>query len=168
MFIPRAPLDEDLAKEETPEQAIDHELHVLVMDEFKQQREALPEPGVLPIPDDFVFPETFTSWRQYCVTHEPSVELVSNLDQKLAIKLLMYSTRWLAPKTPKEISQWIYCVLCRVCDPLEAGDVAVLRDLGKRAKQLAQREQLPQVTRFTCQLVLHIVAGAFGQRDLLL
>jgi survival of motor neuron protein-interacting protein 1 len=167
MFIPRLVESDEMLQDDDAESVFDKEFHDLVVKEFKQQREAMPDAGVLEIPKDFVFPETFTAWRQYCMTHEPSMELVSNMDHSLTIKLLMYCARWLAPKTPKQISQWIYAILCRVSDVLEASDVSVLRDLGKRAKTLDLREELEETTRFTCKLVIHVVAGGFGQRDLL-
>lgn len=166
MFLPREEV-ERVEIEKVRTEPIDGEFHSLAMQEFTQMREQLPEAGVMEIPPGFVFPETFTAWRQYCMTHEPEIALVSNLDQALTIKLLVYFSKWLAPKTPVRLSQWLFSVLTRVLTPLTASDVSVLRELAKRASQLAKRDELSETTSFTCQLVLHIVGDAFGQRDLL-
>lgn len=101
------------------------------------------------------------------MTHDPTVELVSNMDHELTIKLLIYSTKWLSPRIPQRLSQWMYAIMTRVSEPLEASDVSVLRDLAKRAKTLSNRDQLDDTTLFTLQFVITIVGAVFGQRDLL-
>lgn len=170
MFVPRSTPDESTEAPEEPvtEQQNDVDsFHSAVVEEFTLQRDQLPEAGTLDIPSGFIFPLTFTSWRQYMMTHDPTVELVSNMDHELTIKLLIYSTKWLSPRIPQRLSQWMYAIMTRVSEPLEASDVSVLRDLAKRAKTLTHRDQLDDTTLFTLQFVINIVGGVFGQRDLL-
>lgn len=170
MFVPRSTPDEstEAQRELVTEQQNDVDsFHSAVVEEFRLQRDQLPEAGTLDIPSGFIFPLTFTSWRQYMMTHDPTVELVSNMDHELTIKLLIYSTKWLSPRIPQRLSQWMYAIMTRVSEPLEASDVSVLRDLAKRAKTLTHRDQLDDTTLFTLQFVITIVGAVFGQRDLL-
>lgn len=176
MFVPRD-IDYDESEEQVTEQQtpIDRapfrdlsSFKDIVLEEFTKQRDNLPEPGTLPIPDDFIFPESFTAWRAYVMSHEPSLHLVSNLDKELTLRLVVYSTRWLAASTPAQISNWIYSLLVRVPEVMDHSDVSVVRELGVRAKKFHDRDELPQDTRILCATILCIVGDFFNQRDLFL
>lgn len=121
----------------------------------------MPECGELPIPADFKFPNNFTEWRKFLLQNKPEISLVSNFDQQLIIKLMIYSIQWVNNTTPEQLIEWIENLLLKLNSfVLETKDIAVIRDLGSKTKKLILKGK----TQF--RVILIIVSQLFGQKDL--
>jgi hypothetical protein len=141
-----------------------------IITDFNTERSSYPEIGSLPVPGSFTqnpTPANFTEWYKYILHNDASIDLISNFDQELTVKLLIYATKWIKNKsTHGNIAQWIHALLLRLPPLLESQDVAVIRALGLRAKKTWCKGEGDEVTKACCLFVIAVVSRVYGQRDL--
>ncbi|KAJ3271870.1 hypothetical protein HDV01_006155 [Terramyces sp. JEL0728] len=105
-------------------------------------------------------------WKKlmYNANKQPSIRAISALDQNRTIKLLECHYQWYS-NYQKNMDQWIYALLLRCDNLLEAGDIHTLRRLCAKIKE--RRFGLEYGNEFIgCTLLIAIIADFFGQKDL--
>lgn len=132
-----------------------------IVNDFNRKKAEFPEIGSLRIPESFELPSNYTQWYKFLTTNEPTNELISNFDQELSIKLIIYLTKLITKDTKPIISAWITSLLVRLPLLLETKDVAIIRSLGKRANLIYQKDQSD-----ICLFITTIVSRLYGQKDL--
>ena len=134
-------------------------------------------------------PKNFNGWY-YCVTKtEPTCALFERMSPELTFKLASYLNQWLGDvskdKKASRITAWILYTFLFLGDQLPAQEVSVLRDLGKKARQMKlncsdSADALPKIVQpsdmsfykdppqplSAIDLILVLVAFKYGQRDL--
>ncbi|KIK67933.1 hypothetical protein GYMLUDRAFT_154768 [Collybiopsis luxurians FD-317 M1] len=116
----------------------------------------------------------------------PTPLLLGQLDDRMALHLLMYFTYWINqhlskdrqlpfPRLSETQFQWVFALLTRVDDYISADDMNLLRNLTRaciallkvmmheRASQ-ADKDALGDET--SCWMIISVVIGIWGQRDL--
>lgn len=83
----------------------------------------------------------WSEWRQHILYIPPTSATLSKVDQKgviLALRVLEASLSWKNLQKSKYIGAWAWSLLakCREVGMMPSEEVAVLRDLGKRARNL--------------------------------
>lgn len=133
---------------------------------------------------------TFTEWKKYLVptsTTLPTPSLLSSLTIKTLYDLLSYVDRCLlSQRTVSEpFSKWVYALLARCPEVVEAHHVALLREIAKKCIRISRRSKAksqakengkesvteqekglrPEMCMFI-ETTVAIVAGCYGQSDL--
>ncbi|ODV81832.1 uncharacterized protein CANTADRAFT_45225 [Suhomyces tanzawaensis NRRL Y-17324] len=117
-------------------------------------------------------PETANQWRKYVLDTSPPqlAYFYTAIDRPTVFKLVVYFTKWLSLSANANLSQWVWMVLLRIDSSMDASELAVIRDLGKKAGKLCSRantENTDPVARGTLDMIVVVVAHYYGQRDLL-
>ncbi|KAJ3255096.1 hypothetical protein HK103_006639 [Boothiomyces macroporosus] len=105
-------------------------------------------------------------WKKlmYNSNQSPSIRYLSALDQNRTIKLLECHIQWYA-NYQKNMDQWIYALLLRCDNLLEADDIHTLRKLVQKVRQ--RRSRLEFGDEFIgSTLIIAIVSHFYGQKDL--
>ncbi|KAJ7240342.1 hypothetical protein B0H12DRAFT_1135033 [Mycena haematopus] len=113
---------------------------------------------------------------------EPTPSLLRLIDQRMALRLLMYFTYWtnlhLQPEKRFRVTQtharWIFVLLSRVDDYISADEMHLLRNLARAylafLKDLThstlERVSVEDINPGCCWLIISTVVGIWGQRDL--
>lgn len=122
-------------------------------------------------------PSSAGQWREliFSTLPPPQSYFSDVLEHPTVIKLVVYYTRWLLALMPSTLTEWIFATFVRLDSELDHTELALVRDLGRKAQKLRRKflegEQagavVPQVARDAVDLVLAAVGGYYGQRDLL-
>lgn len=115
-------------------------------------------------------PHLAKAWREHIFTHPPPslAYFHTKLTHADVVKLVVYLTRWLSASMPQTVSLWIYMVLLRLDKLLDCLELAVVRDLAKKAVKVRHDPAASPLALFTCDLVVVLVGRYFGQLDLLI
>ncbi|KAJ3158433.1 gem (nuclear organelle) associated protein 2 [Geranomyces michiganensis] len=103
---------------------------------------------------------------------EPLLDIVCALEHGDVINLLELHIRWMTAANTmiEEEGQWLFALLLRLDPLLVAEEVAVVRDLCRLCRTLRATmaaELSPEDPRAaSLNMIIAIVAGAFGQKDL--
>ncbi|SCU94268.1 LANO_0E06238g1_1 [Lachancea nothofagi CBS 11611] len=136
-------------------------------------------------------PQNFNAWHYFITRTEPTQNLMLRMSADQIFRLASYLIQWLGDipkgKHAEKLSQWTLYVLLNLENHLPAQEVSVLRDLGKKARQLKLKgiETTPKEEPFYLQvpsdfsspqtrieplsaidLTIVVVAVEYGQRDL--
>lgn len=127
--------------------------------------------------EDRSVPSSAGQWREliFSTLPPPQSYFSDVLEHPTVIKLVVYYTRWLLALMPSTLTEWIFATFVRLDSELDHTELALVRDLGRKAQKLRRKflegEQagavVPQVARDAVDLVLAAVGGYYGQRDLL-
>lgn len=134
-------------------------------------------------------PQSANAWRTLVFSSPPPKDFFARLEHPTVIKLVVYFTRWLLPSMPSSASEWLWQVFVRLDCGLVHTELAIVRDLGLKAKKLrlkhqeqkgSDQEGESKVTTEDCldvrenpgpsetiDRVLAVVGSYYGQRDLL-
>lgn len=116
-------------------------------------------------------PNSAAQWRKKVFSEQPDANFLEVLDHTTVIKLIVYYTKWLLMSMPEELGKWIFVTFIRLDRELEHKEMAIVRDLAKKAIKI--REKIDELTdespviQHIVDMILSIVAMHFGQRDLL-
>lgn len=117
----------------------------------------------------FALPSTSTEWRKMVFGHPPPpiYTLFCVIDHMTAIKLVIYFTKWVSSNMNDNLSRWVFSLFLRVDNTLNDEETSILRDFAKKAIKIRDLgTSLNQVTQFTVDMIVAIVARYYGQRDL--
>ncbi|KAL1918937.1 uncharacterized protein VTP21DRAFT_2318 [Calcarisporiella thermophila] len=92
---------------------------------------------------------------------------VNSIDQRTALQLLKYHTKWIGPSISVRQSQWIYALLLRIDKAMTSDQMFILRDLCRRCMTI--RSQLEGPTDpciASLNIFITVVVKYFGQGDL--
>lgn len=117
--------------------------------------------------DSVTEPATSAAWRKLMLETSPTFSFINSLSPSTRFKLVVYSTKWISSNIPACLSKWIWYLFVRIPNTLDANEVSVMRDLGKKAVKLNDVESLSEVTRFSVEMIVLVVGVYYGQRDLL-
>ena len=134
-------------------------------------------------------PQSANAWRTLVFSSPPPKDFFARLEHPTVIKLVVYFTRWLLPSMPASASEWLWQVFVRLDCGLVHTELAIVRDLGLKAKKLrlkhqeqkgSDQEGESKITTEDCldvrenpgpsetiDRVLAVVGSYYGQRDLL-
>ncbi|KAJ6598862.1 hypothetical protein DFH09DRAFT_1129424 [Mycena vulgaris] len=146
-----------------------------------EARPQLPAPSGTPVPTDLSAehaPEGIAIYKP----REPTPSLLSLIDQRMALHLLMYFTYWtnlhIQPEKLYRVTQtharWIFVLLSRVDDHISADDMHLLRNVARAylalledlARSKIEHFSADDITPGCCWLIISTVVGVWGQRDL--
>ncbi|KAJ3324580.1 gem (nuclear organelle) associated protein 2 [Boothiomyces sp. JEL0866] len=105
-------------------------------------------------------------WKKlmYNSNQVPSFKYISALDQNRTMKLLECHSQWYS-NYQVNMNQWIYALLLRCDNLLEADNIHTLRKLASKIRQ--RRITLEFGSEFIgCTLLITIIAYFYGQKDL--
>ncbi|KAF9006554.1 hypothetical protein BDQ17DRAFT_1351946 [Cyathus striatus] len=179
------------------------EFMVATTDEGEVEQELKIDPGEsLPTPSGTPGPETsqstsfvvLSSNPEPLVPREPSTVLLRQIDERMALHLLMYFTHWmnLHLQNPDPLNylltevhaRWIFALLSRIDDHISADDMNLLRNLTRAClawlKSSIQERTMavqggplgsaPSIKRgmggHACWLIISIIVSIWKQRDL--
>ncbi|TFK43702.1 hypothetical protein BDQ12DRAFT_675416 [Crucibulum laeve] len=169
--------------------------------------ESLPTPTGTPAPSDVPVsaesPESSTSAMPVgspesikVVPREPSTTVLRNIDERMALHLLMYFTHWInvhveQTEASKHIvtdthARWMFALLSRIDDHISADDISLLRNLARAClaylKLIVQERTayplIPEATSTSpsdsektmsersCWIIFSIVVDIWKQHDL--
>ncbi|KAH8106042.1 hypothetical protein BXZ70DRAFT_1004329 [Cristinia sonorae] len=118
---------------------------------------------------------------------EPTPSLVSKIDHRYALHLLMYFTHWInlsleqPHPRPNHINEsharWIFILLSRVEDYVSADEMSLLRNLARACMALLRDNlrdplarsvdgELERMSTRSCWFVIEIIVDHWAQRDL--
>ncbi|KAF5208585.1 putative pre-mRNA-splicing factor [Clavispora lusitaniae] len=134
-------------------------------------------------------PQSANAWRTLVFSSPPPKDFFARLEHPTVIKLVVYFTRWLSPSMPASASEWLWQVFVRLDCGLVHTELAIVRDLGLKARKLrlkhqeqkgSDKEGESKITTEDCSdvrenpgpsetidRVLAVVGSYYGQRDLL-
>ncbi|QRG39743.1 hypothetical protein FDK38_004197 [Candidozyma auris] len=119
----------------------------------------------------YAVPETAAEWRKKLFTESPDPVFLEFLEHTTIIKLVVYYTKWLSMSMPEELGQWIFTTLLRLDHELDHKEMAIVRDLGKKAlkirEKLACADDASKTSQHIVNMTIAIVGVHFRQRDLL-
>lgn len=117
-------------------------------------------------------PNSAAQWRKRVFTEQPDANFLEILDHTTIVKLIVYYTKWLLMNMPDELGKWIFITFVRLDRDLEHKEMAIVRDLAKKATKVRAKldglADVSPVTQHIVDMILSIVAMHFGQRDLLM
>lgn len=125
---------------------------------------------------DFTIPQSATEWRSLVFSQGPPPHFHDALEHPTVIKLVVYYTKWLLVSMPQSLSEWIFATFVRLDEGLDHTEMALVRDLGKKARKLRNKfrsgvlagAEVPQLPQEVVNMVLAVVGQYYGQRDLLI
>lgn len=115
-------------------------------------------------------PGSAAKWREYVFGSSPPPlnYFHAVLDHPTIIKLVVYYTKWLLATMPPTVGEWIFATFVRLDNGLDYRELAIVRDLGRKAHKLRLKLVAANVPyNPTYDMILAIVGDYFGQRDLL-
>lgn len=123
-------------------------------------------------------PETASAWRSLVLTLVPPPLgfFTDILEHATIIKLIVYYTKWLLVLMSPTLGEWIFITFVRLDNGLDHTELALVRDLGRKAKKLRTKflegkkegVEIPKTAEETVDMILAVVGSYFGQRDLLM
>lgn len=123
-------------------------------------------------------PETASAWRSLVLTLSPPPLgfFTEILEHATIIKLIVYYTKWILVLMSPTLSEWIFITFVRLDNGLDHTELALVRDLGRKAKKLRTKflegkkegVEIPKVAEETVDMILAVVGSYYGQRDLLI
>lgn len=144
---------------ETPEQAIS--------DKTSERSNPLTTPETV---STFVLPQLALKWRELVFGLPPPDQAVfaQCLEHTTVIKLIFYYTRWLLPKLPPSLGEWMFRTFVRLHSGVDHREQGIIRELGVKAKKVkAQAPDAPQHLLEMLDMVLVVVGDYYSQKDLL-
>jgi len=149
------------------------------MNDDTEARVQLPTPSGTPAPTESAVEQDS---KPIYTPREPTPSLLTLIDQRMALHLLMYFTYWtnlhMQPEKCCRITQtharWIFVLLSRVDDYISADDMHLLRNLARAYLALLKDliHSKPEdgseedINPGCCWLIISTVVGIWGQRDL--
>lgn len=117
---------------------------------------------------DIPVPHNPKQWRQFVFENQPPplAWFVLVVDRPTIFKLLNYFTKWLCSSSDDNLSLWIWTVFVRIDREMDANEVAVIRDLGKKARKLVEKVEADNPVKYTLEMVVAVVAYYYGQKDI--
>lgn len=116
-------------------------------------------------------PESAAVWRKKVFTEQPDPSFLKSLEHTTIIKLIVYYTKWLLINMPEQLGLWIFTTFLRLDRDLDHREMAIVRDLGKKALKLREKlgdaNDVAPAVEHIIDMTLSIVAVHFRQRDLL-
>lgn len=115
-------------------------------------------------------PKSAAKWREYVFGSPPPPlsYFYDILDHPTVIKLVVYYTKWLLATMPPMVGEWIFFTFVRLDNGLDYRELAIVRDLGKKAHKLRLKLVAAKVSHNPIyDMILAIVGDYFGQKDLL-
>lgn len=127
---------------------------------------------------------TDASVIQECKPRPPTPALLREMDERMALHLLMYLTHWMnrhlndadLPRMSEVHAQWMFSLLARVGDHIGADDMSLLRAVARACiallKALIRERSEDRVTEdgsmneTSCWIIISTVAGVWAQKDL--
>jgi len=118
---------------------------------------------------------------------EPTPSLVSQVDSRMSLHLLMYFAHWInlhldqPSPSPSYLTEtharWIFVLLSRVEDYVTADDMSLLRSVARSCLSLLKRSLQkgdltqsnlpePQMGERSCWMIISVIASIWGQQDL--
>lgn len=129
------------------------------------------------VPEFPEVPQSAGAWRSFVLSlSPPPIDYFNTvLEHATIIKLIVYYTKWLLVSMPPTLAQWIFVTFVRLDNGLDHTEMALVRDLGRKARKLrtkfieGKKEglEIPQVAEETVDMILAVVGVYYGQRDLL-
>lgn len=117
-------------------------------------------------------PNSAAQWRKKVFSEQPDANFLEILDHTTIVKLIVYYTKWLLMSMPDELGKWIFITFVRLDRDLEHREMAIVRDLAKKATKIRSKldelSDVSPVTEHIIDMILSIVTMHFGQRDLLM
>lgn len=182
--------DQSLAIDEAWAEKLLDQLRSKTVNNVEELKEAINKPAKASVE----FPKNAKGWHSHINKNEPSSKVFTRLTLDQKLKLIGYMTQWLNhtvgdKSDARQISQWCLYTLLSIPEHLPAPHISILRELGKKAKQLKLRScqeniallpltvssemignyttdsTVPQESSIT-DLVLVVVSKIYGQRDL--
>ncbi|OVF09410.1 hypothetical protein A9F13_05g02145 [Clavispora lusitaniae] len=173
--------DEDQPKDES--QGDQSSRHVSQSDDAVSDAQEAEQEDLMQVP------QSANAWRTLVFSSPPPKDFFARLEHPTVIKLVVYFTRWLSPSMPASASEWLWQVFVRLDCGLVHTELAIVRDLGLKAKKLrlkhqeqkgSDQEGESKITTEDCSdvrenpgpsetidRVLAVVGSYYGQRDLL-
>lgn len=118
----------------------------------------------------FIIPPSAAKWREAVFSSPPPPQHLfqQSLDHPTVIKLIVYYTRWLLASMPPCVEQWIWATFVRLDNGLDHCEIAIVRDLGRKASKLRLKAVAAQNSYPTVyDVILAVVGDYYGQKDLL-
>lgn len=97
----------------------------------------------------------------------PLAWFYQGIDRQQVFQLVVLFTKWLCSTTEASLSRWIWTIFVRIDREMDANELLVIRDLGKKAARLLTKVDSNNTVRFTLDMIVAVVAYYYGQRDLL-
>lgn len=116
-------------------------------------------------------PLSAAKWRQLVFGNPPPSQEYFHkvLEHPTVIKLMVYYSKWLLATMPPTVGQWIFSTFVRLDNGLDHRELAIVRDLGRKALKLRQKAVAANVSYNPIyDMILAVVGNYFGQKDLLL
>ncbi|KAJ3149967.1 gem (nuclear organelle) associated protein 2 [Geranomyces variabilis] len=145
--------------------AVDANPNLMDLDDEKDEEEEGETPTAPPV--DELQPSNAVALER-----EPLLDIVCGLEQGDIIRLLELHIKWMtaANSMMEEEGQWLFALLLRLDPLLVAEEMTIVRDLCRlcRTLRVTMADELtPEDPRAaSLNMVIAIVAGAFGQKDL--
>ncbi|RCK57263.1 hypothetical protein Cantr_06799 [Candida viswanathii] len=120
------------------------------------------------VPKDSYIPGTTADWRKFLLQEPPEISyFFTSLDRQAVFKLIVHITKWLSISSRPTLSQWIWKIFLRIDNVLDANECSTIRDLGKKANKLKQKQlesdkEVDSISRYTVDLVLIIVVNTMA------
>lgn len=133
----------------------------------------------------------FNEWKKFLTVESkisPSPSLLYYLDITFNFRLIDYACKCLSKNISGQLSKWIYALLLKLPDTLEADDIALLRDLAKKCINIKNKSKskgkgksatmvnsikssgevvLDPTTSMCIDTTVSIISGYYGQLDLI-
>lgn len=122
-----------------------------------------------------VIPLSAGEWRTLIFSQSPPEGFHDALEHPTVIKLIIYYTKWLLVSMPSTLLEWMFATFVRLDNGLEHTEMALVRELGKKARKLRTKFRngaqegavIPQEAQDAVNMVLAVIGHYYGQRDLL-
>lgn len=115
-------------------------------------------------------PESAAKWRQLIFsTPPPPIDYFHDvLEHPTVIKLIVFYTKWLLATMPCTVQEWMFTTFVRLDNGLDHREMAIVRDLGRKAQKLRLKAVAANVPHNPAyDMVLAVVGEYYGQKDLL-
>lgn len=113
--------------------------------------------------------EEVDEWKQYCLTNQPLLKIITSIRMRDIEILLEYLEAWLKEETNESkswITLWTYACLSCLFTPLEPNSCSVLREIAKTCRNLRGDDTIENETNISYSLLICLIATYFRQLDL--
>ncbi|RKP21211.1 hypothetical protein ROZALSC1DRAFT_20714 [Rozella allomycis CSF55] len=108
-----------------------------------------------------------TEWFEYSKNEFPTSSIISTIPQDATLNLVeKYYELLKKRELSTHHSLWLYCLLVRMDNLLEAEFTSMLRDLSKECLQLVNSCDVEETLLASLKVIIVIIASYFGQKDL--